>query len=456
MLRRSPNFSTRRLPMNELQIGGLILLSTLLVLFSGLPIAWGLSLVAMSFLVIFEGPNALANVPLVMIDELASFALLTIPLFILLGAAIGSTQAGKDIYESLHRWLDRVPGGLVIANILACGMFSAISGSSPATAAAIGKAGVPEMIKRGISARLATGSVCAGGTLGILIPPSITMILYGIVTETSIGRLFLAGVIPGILLVVMFAGYAWLNSLLQARVKHLDLKAPESVRYTLAEKIEGLRRVTPFLIIVVMIGYAMYGGIATPSEVAAIAAALAMTLVIVIYKARSREDQWRIYRETVRESTMILMIIAAAAVFSYMMSLLYVTQTAAQWLVDLGLNRWVLMLAINVFLLVAGMFLPPVAIILMVMPILTPVLEANNFDLIWFAVILTINMEIGLITPPVGLNLYVLKGVVPSVSLKEILLGSMPFVYLMLASMIILAFFPQLALWLPNQMMGAG
>jgi len=442
--------------MNELQIGGLILLSTLVVLFSGLPIAWGLSLVAISFLVIFEGPNALANVPLVMIDELASFALLTIPLFILLGAAIGSTQAGKDIYESLHRWLDRVPGGLVIANILACGMFSAISGSSPATAAAIGKAGVPEMIKRGISARLATGSVCAGGTLGILIPPSITMILYGIVTETSIGRLFLAGVIPGILLVVLFAGYAWLNSLLQARVKHLDLKAPESVRYTLAEKIEGLRRVTPFLIIVVMIGYAMYGGIATPSEVAAIAAALAMALVIVIYKARSREDQWRIYRETVRESTMILMIIAAAAVFSYMMSLLYVTQTAAQWLVDLGLNRWVLMLAINVFLLVAGMFLPPVAIILMVMPILTPVLEANNFDLIWFAVMLTINMEIGLITPPVGLNLYVLKGVVPSVPLKEILLGSMPFVYLMLASMVILAFFPQLALWLPNQMMGAG
>ena len=442
--------------MNELQIGGLILLSTLVVLFSGLPIAWGLSLVAMSFLVIFEGPNALANVPLVMIDELASFALLTIPLFILLGAAIGSTQAGKDIYESLHRWLDRVPGGLVIANILACGMFSAISGSSPATAAAIGKAGVPEMIKRGISARLATGSVCAGGTLGILIPPSITMILYGIVTETSIGRLFLAGVIPGILLVAMFAGYAWLYSLLQARAKQLDLKAPESVRYTLAEKIEGLRRVTPFLIIVVMIGYAMYGGIATPSEVAAIAAALAMALVIVIYKARSREDQWRIYRETVRESTMILMIIAAAAVFSYMMSLLYVTQTAAQWLVDLGLNRWVLMLAINVFLLVAGMFLPPVAIILMVMPILTPVLEANNFDLIWFAVMLTINMEIGLITPPVGLNLYVLKGVVPSVSLKEILLGSMPFVYLMLASMVILAFFPQLALWLPNQMMGAG
>ncbi|MFM1859805.1 MAG: C4-dicarboxylate transporter large permease protein DctM [Pseudomonadota bacterium] len=439
--------------MNELQIGGLILLVTLVVLFSGLPIAWGLTLVAVGFLVTFEGAGALANIPLIMMDELASFALLTIPLFILLGAAIGSTNAGRDIYESLHRWLDRVPGGLVIANILACGLFSAISGSSPATAAAIGKAGVPEMIKRGISMRLATGSVCAGGTLGILIPPSITMILYGIATETSIGRLFLAGVIPGILLVVMFSVYAWAVSRFQLG-RSEPLRMP-TVRYSLAEKMEGLGRVFPFILIVIMIAYAMYGGIATPSEVAAISAALALALVVVIYKARTRQDQWKIFRETVRESTMILLIIAAAAVFSYMMSLLYVTQSAAQWLVDLELNRWVLMLAINLFLLVAGMFLPPVAIILMVMPILTPVLEANNFDLIWFAVMLTINMEIGLITPPVGLNLYVLKGVVPSVPIRDILLGSMPFVVLMMISMVILAFVPELALWLPNQMMGA-
>ncbi|NBT72954.1 MAG: TRAP transporter large permease [Betaproteobacteria bacterium] len=445
--------------MSELQIGGLILVATLIVLFSGLPIAWGLTLISVGFLVVFEGAAPLANIPIVMMDELASFALLTIPLFILLGAAIGGTNAGRDIYESLHRWLARVPGGLVIANILACGLFSAISGSSPATAAAIGKAGVPEMLRRGIPIRLATGSVCAGGTLGILIPPSITMILYGISTETSIGRLFLAGVIPGIMLVLMFAAYAWLVSLVAERklqaAHALANREIESIRYTFAEKMDGLGRVAPFILIVIMIAYAMYGGIATPSEVAAISAALALALVVLIYKARTRQDQWKIFRETVRESTMILMIIAAAAVFSYMMSLLYVTQSAAQWLVDLGLNRWVLMAAINVFLLVAGMFLPPVAIILMVMPILTPVLEANNFDLIWFAVILTINMEIGLITPPVGLNLYVLKGVVPDVSLKDILIGSMPFVFLMFASMFILAVFPDLALWLPNQMMGA-
>jgi tripartite ATP-independent transporter DctM subunit len=212
--------------------------------------------------------------------------------------------------------------------------------------------------------------------------------------------------------------------------------------------------VSPFIAIIVAIAYAMYGGLATPSEVAAISAVLALLLVVAIYRAWRADDLWRIMRETVRESTMILMIIGAAAIFSYMMSLLYVTQTAAQALVDLGLNRWVLMLAINAFLLLAGCFLPPVAIIVMVMPILTPVLEASGFDLIWFAVILTINMEVGLITPPVGLNLYVLKGVAPQVPLTTVLLGAMPFVAIMLLTMVLLAIFPEIATWLPNQMMG--
>ncbi len=436
--------------MTELQIGGVILAVTLVVLFSGLPIAWGLTLVAVGFLLLLKGPASLANVPILMMDELSSFALLTIPLFILLGAAIGASAAGKDIYESLHRWLDRVPGGLVIANILACGVFSAICGSSPATAAAIGKAGVPEMIKRGVSPAMATGSICAGGTLGILIPPSITMILYGLVTETSIGRLFLAGVLPGILLVVLFSVYAWLSTVRAQRA------APpvEHTRYTLAQKMEGLGRVSPFLGIVGAIGYAMYGGLATPSEVAALSAVLALVLVIVIYRQWRLADQWKIFRETVRESSMILMIIGAAAVFSYMLSLLYVTQSAAQWLVDLDMNRWTLLFAINVFLLVAGCFLPPVAIILMVMPILTPVLEAANFDLIWFAVVLTINMEVGLITPPVGLNLYVLKGVAPDVPLPTVLKGSAPFVLLMFLAMVLISVFPGIALWLPGKMMG--
>jgi tripartite ATP-independent transporter DctM subunit len=400
---------------------------------------------------IFKGPASLAVIATQFMDELNSFALLTIPLFVLLGASIGVTAAGKDIYESLYRWLARVPGGLIIANILACGMFSAVCGSSPATAAAIGKAGVPEMIKRGVPAALATGAICAGGTLGILIPPSITMILYGLATDTSIGRLFLSGVVPGALLVVLFSVYAWLATLHSTRKLEVVVET-----FTLAEKMDGLKRVAPFLAIMVAIAYFMYGGVATPSEIAAIAAFLAIVLVMTIYKAYRPRDLWLIFRDSVRESSMILMIIAAAALFSYMMSLLYVSQTAAEWLVGLGLNRWVLMFAINVFMLVLGCFLPPVAIILMLMPILTPVLEANQFDLIWFAVILTINMEVGLITPPVGLNLYVLRGVAPDVPLTTILRGSMPYVLIMLGFMVVLSVFPGLATWLPTYLMGPG
>ena len=438
--------------MNELEIGGLVLASTLLVLFSGLPIAWGLSLISVGFLAAFGGPGALNNLGITFMSEISSFALLTIPLFILLGASVGVSRAGADIYESLHRWLSRLPGGLVIANILACGIFAAICGSSPATAAAIGKIGVPEMLRRGVRPSLATGAICAGGTLGILIPPSVTLILYGIATETSIGRLFLAGVVPGVALTVAFSAYAWMSSLYDLK----QTSAPEPDRFTLTQKLDGLLRVGPFIIVILAVGVAMYGGFATPSEVAAVAAALALILVVAIYRTWRPSELWAIYRDTIRESTMIMMIIAAAALFSYMMSLLYVTQTVAQTLVALEMNRWLLLLVIQALLLLAGCFLPPVAIILMLMPILQPVLEANGFDMIWFAALLTINLEVGLITPPVGLNLYVLRGVVPDVSLGTILRGSFPFVLIMLAFMVLLCFVPGLATWLPDRVMGQG
>jgi tripartite ATP-independent transporter DctM subunit len=200
----------------------------------------------------------------------------------------------------------------------------------------------------------------------------------------------------------------------------------------------------------------MYGGFATPSEIAAIGAFLALIMVMVIYRAYRPADLWHIFRDTVRESSMILMIIAAAALFSYMMSLLYVSQASAEWLVAIKLNKWVLLLAINLFLLLMGCFLPPVAIILMLMPILTPVLEANNFDLIWFAVLLTINLEVGLITPPVGLNLYVLRGVAPDIPLGVVLRGSLPYVFIMLGFMVMLCIFPGIATWLPDAVMGPG
>jgi C4-dicarboxylate transporter DctM subunit len=434
---------------SELQLGVIVALVTIAVLLTGTPIAFGLGIVAMGFLVWSEGLHALGFVPDIFYGSLDSFALLSIPMFILMGGAIASSRAGADLYEALERWLYRVPGGLLASNLGACAIFAALCGSSPATCAAIGKMGVPEMRKRGYPAAVATGSIAAGGTLGILIPPSITLIVYGIATETSIGRLFAAGLLPGLMLTVLFIAWGIFASW---RSGYQVIAA--DVRYTLRQKLEILPKVGPFLLIIAAVLYVLYGGIATPSEAAGVGALFCLLLVILIYRLRRPADLWRISQDAMREAVMIMMIIAAADLFSYMMSTLFITQTLAMSIAELEMNRWLVMLWINIFLLVAGCFLPPVAIILMTAPTLLPIIEGLGFDAIWFAIILTINMEIGLITPPVGLNLYVINGIAPDVPLQTILWGALPFVLCMVVGIVILCLFPQIALWLPEVLMG--
>ena len=435
--------------MDPLSLGLLVALMTIVVLFSGVSVASGLLIVSAGFLLVFDGMRSLELMPEIFFGKLNSFALLSIPMFIIMGAAISSTRAGADLYEALERWLTRVPGGLVMSNLGACALFSAMSGSSPATCAAIGKMGIPEMRKRGYPDEVAAGSIAAGGTLGILIPPSVTMIVYGIATETSIGRLFLAGVVPGLLLVALFMAWSIFHTW---RYGSAEVLAQRS--YSLKQKLEILPRVIPFIIIIFGVLYAMYGGIATPSETAAVGALLCLVIAMVIYRLWSPRKLWTILSDSTRESVMILFIIGAAGVFSYMLSSLFITQSIAAWISDLDVNRWVLMGIVNVFLLVAGFFLPPVAVILMAAPILLPIILAAEFDPYWFAVILTINMEIGLISPPVGLNLYVINSIAPDIPLKKILVGSLPYVGCMVLAIVILCFFPGIVTWLPDLVMG--
>jgi tripartite ATP-independent transporter DctM subunit len=435
--------------MNPLTIGAIISVTTIVVLASGVPVAFGLGIVAIGFLVVFEGFDSLSVLADTLFGGLAEFTLVSIPMFILMGSAVANSPAGKDLYEALDRWLQRVPGGLIISNLGACSIFAALSGSSPATCAAIGKMGIPEMRQRGYPASLATGAIAAGGTLGILIPPSITMIVYGISTETSIGRLFIAGLVPGAMLTGLFMMWA-----LYAAWRGGYRFDRDQASFTLAEKFASLPKVLPFLAIIAGILYVLYGGVATPSEAAGVGAFFCIVLVAVIYRMWRPAQLWSVLSSSMRESVMILMIIGASALFSYTLSSLFVTQSVAEWIAGLDVNRWVLLAAVNGFLLVAGFFLPPVAVIVMTAPILLPIIEQAGFDPYWFAVVFTINMEIGLITPPVGLNLYVINGIVPDVSLPTVLRGALPFMLCMVLGIVLLCLFPGLATWLPNLMMG--
>ncbi|MGH8800065.1 MAG: TRAP transporter large permease [Casimicrobiaceae bacterium] len=429
--------------------GGIVLVVTLVVLLSGAPVAFGLGAISIAFIMLFQGFDALHVVAETFYAGLNDFTLVSIPMFVMMGAAIGSSPAGKDLYEALDRWLYRLPGGLVISNLGACALFAALTGSSPACCAAIGKMGIPEMRSRGYPDDVATGSICAGGTLGILIPPSITLILYGIATETSIGRLFLAGVLPGAMLTGLFM--MWTLFIIWKRGFHAH--APD-FRYSWRQKFGSIPKVAPFLAIVIGVMYVLYGGVATPSEAAGVGAALCVVMAVIIYRMWRPRQWWKILRDTTRESVMILMIIAAAVLFGYMLTSLYLTQTLAQGIADMHVNRWVLMGMVNVFLLVCGFFIPPAAIILMTAPILYPIIKAAGFDPVWFGVILTINMEIGLIHPPVGLNIYIVSAIAPDVPVTRIMWGTIPYVLCMMLAIVLLCMFPEIATWLPDHLMG--
>ncbi|PTW62451.1 tripartite ATP-independent transporter DctM subunit [Breoghania corrubedonensis] len=435
--------------MTPLAIGALVLLALIALLAIGTPIAFALGFVSIVTLMVVEGTGSLSILGETFFGGLASFSLVSIPMFILMGAAVASSPAGKDLYLALDRWLNRVPGGLVLSNLGACSIFAALSGSSPATCAAIGKMGIPEMTSRGYPKEIAAGSIAAGGTLGILIPPSVTMIVYGIATETSIGRLFLAGILPGAMLTALFM--AW--TLYSCRRRGIGL-SDVTERFTMRQRFEVLPKVIPFLLIIVGILYVLYGGVATPSEAAGVGAVFCIVLVMVIYRLWKARPLWMVLRDTLKESVMIMMIIGASELFSFTLSSMFITQSIAAWIADLDVNRWVLMGVINLFLLVAGFFLPPVAVILMTAPILMPIITQAGFDPYWFAVVLTINMEIGLITPPVGLNLYVINGIAPDITLGQILRGALPYVLCMVLGIVLLCVFPEIATWLPRAMMG--
>jgi C4-dicarboxylate transporter, DctM subunit len=442
---------------NPLVIGLLYGGVTLAVLFAGVPIAFALGAVAIAFMIGFMPFASLGTVAQNVYQEIANITLLTIPLFILKGAAIGRSRAGADLYNALYVWLNRVPGGLGVANVVACTLFAAMAGSSAATCSAIGSAGIPEMRRRGYSPGLAAGIIAAGGTLGILLPPSITMILYAVAAEQSLGRLFLAGLGPGMLLSGMFAVYAVARfrkeyrDAVRAGVEHPILRRDV---YTMSERFSALPRILPFLILLLGVMGALYGGFASPGETAGLGAVLALALIAIIYGAWRFSDLRPLLVASVRESTMLLMIVGMSLLYSMVMSYLHISQSAAEWIVANHLSPWLLLTAVLLMVVVLGFFLPPASIILMTAPIILPPLRSAGFDLIWFGVVMTIVMEMGLIHPPVGLNLFVIKNIAPDIPFKDVLWGTLPFVAIIFVAVVLICIFPGIAMWLPKALMG--
>lgn len=472
--------------MEPLLQGAIIAAIALAAFVLGMPIAFALGFTSIVSIWLFLGPSQVDLFGKFVFDSTNDFGLLAIPLFVLMGNVFGGSTVSKHLFEAGEAWLSRLRGGLAMSSVVASAVFAAISGSSAATAAAIGGVAVPEMEKRGYSQRIAAGAVAAGGTLGILIPPSITLILYGIASEESIGQLFAAGVVPGIIVTVMFCVWIYIaTGIDQRRATRIverefaaaareagsagttstgalgqtgtatsvltrqsgDIVAPT---YSWSTKMTALVRVLPFVLLILAVLVTLYAGVATPSEAAAVGVVLVLLLVGVAYRGLKGKQFLKILLDTTNQSTMILMITAFSGVIALVLSFLRVPQELASIVTDLDVNKWVVMITINLVLLVMGMFLPPVSIVVMVTPILYPLITGLGFDPIWFGIIVTINMEVGLITPPVGLNLYVLKGMLPHVALKDIILGSLPYVGVLSMAIALFSFFPSLITWLPD------
>jgi C4-dicarboxylate transporter DctM subunit len=408
-------------------------LSVLLLL--GLPVAFTLCLLAVGGMYFFNGGTfAFAQIPIISYKSLDDFTLTALPMYVLMSQVLVVSGVGRDLYEMASRWFRHLPGGLAIATIFCCTIFSAISGSSVATSVTVGAVALPEMVRRGYPKRHVLGLLAAGGTLGILIPPSIPMIIYGSVTGESVGKLFIAGIIPGIVMTLAFMVF----SAYQAR--HIkDAPATWSERFEASKKaIWGL------LLPVIIIG-GIYTGIFTPTEAAAVGVVLSFAISAIVYRNLTISNLKQILLATVKTNTMILFIIIGAMLLGFILTILQIPQSIVNLATTQDISPWIIFILINIVLLILGMFLETVSILVITLPILYPIIIALGFDPIWFAIIMVINMELALISPPVGLNLFVLKGLDKSNSISEIVKGVIPYAVIMLIFMVILSFFPEIA-----------
>ncbi len=426
---------------------GLVLLAILFFMLGmGVWVAFSLLAVALAGLALFTNAPVGQAMATTIWGSSNSWALAALPMFIWMGEILFRTRLSEDMFRGLSPWLTRIPGRLLHVNILGCAIFAAVSGSSAATAATIGRMTIQELKKRGYDPRMSIGTLAGSGTLGLLIPPSIILIVYGVATDQSIARLFIAGVLPGLLLVVLFMGYVMVWSLL-----HPEGVPAEESRWTWREKLFAIRHLAPVMLLIAAIIGSIYAGIASPTEAAALGVVFAL-LLSWLSGSLTRESFREALMGAVRTSAMIAFILAGASFLTVAMGFTGIPRELAAWIGALGLTPYELLAALTVFFIVMGMFLDGISVVVLTTSVIIPMIEQAGLDLIWFGIYIVLVVEMAQITPPVGFNLFVLQGLTGR-DILYIARAALPFFLLLCVAVAIVIAFPGIATWLPQSMM---
>lgn len=422
-----------------------ILVTLLLLLLTGIPIFAGLALYGGGLLLGVQGN--LGAVATTIFSELNEYLLVAIPLFAFMAYIMIRGKVVDDLYDAAYTFTRHLPGGLAVATILACTVFAAISGSSVATALTIGAVAIPQMLRYGYDKTTAYGVVAAGGTLGILIPPSGPLILYGVITDSSIGGLFIAGIVPGFLMALVFIIWVMWRSM--GSHSHIQ----RDVRASGTEMLQALRKSFWSMLLPICVLLGMYLGVFTATEAAAVGVWLALAVTVLVYRSVGLREIWASAKDACRLSAMLFMILAGAAVFSHVLTKMRIPQQIVESLVAANMGAIGFIVIMMLLILVLGMFLETISIILVTTPVILPAMHLLDIDPIWYGILLVINLEVALISPPVGMNLFTIKAITGS-NLAPIIRGSIPYVLLMMVVLGLLLFVPGLALWLPQTMLG--
>jgi C4-dicarboxylate transporter DctM subunit len=409
-------------------------------MFMGMPIAIALGMSSLLTILLFA-QDSLASLSLKLFETSEHYTLLAIPFFILGGAFMTTGGVAKRMIRFANACVGHFPGGLAMASVMACMLFAAVSGSSPATVVAVGSIVIAGMVRAGYPQGFAAGVICNAGTLGILIPPSIVMVVYGAATETSVGKLFMAGVLPGILLglLLMVAIYV--------RARQTNL--PRQPRATLSEVLTSGRDSLWGLLLIVIILGGIYGGVFTPTEAAGVAAVYAFVIAVFVYRDIGLREVPRVLIDAGKVTVMLMFIIANALLFAHVLTTERIPQQIAELIVGWGMSSWQFLIVVNILLLIAGMFMEPTGIILILAPILFPIAMQLGIDPVHLGIIMVVNLEIGMVTPPVGLNLFVTAGIT-NMSIGQVVRAALPWTLILLAFLVVVTYVPAISLVLPN------